>query len=326
MDEASIASACAGATYVVHTASPFFFSSDEDQLVKPAVAGTLAAMKACSQHGVKRCVVTSSVAAVTYPAEEDKPKPGGKWDETFWSNPDRKEGMYAYPKSKVLAEKAAWDYLKKLPQEEKFELATINPGLIIGPNLNSAQFSSGDIVKKIMMGEFPGVPDISMALVDVRDCAEAHLKALKEPKAAGNRFILVEGSHGIGELAEVLHSEYAKLGYPIPTSKLPYILIQIGSLFDAAAAEAKEMWGLRKTFENKETKEVLGIKFTPMKKSALDMAKTLIQTGYIPDYEKDGKPSNPMLKLTLFFGFLICAIFLMNMLLKAQDDPKVQDL
>ena len=178
MDEASIANACAGATYVVHTASPFFFSSDEDKLVKPAVAGTMAVMKACSQHGIKRCVITSSVASVTYPAEEDKPKQGGKWDETYWSNPDRKEGMYAYPKSKTLAEKAAWEYVEKLAEGQKFELATINPVFIMGPSICSGDGTSENWMKNWINGSKDKVPRSNISFVDVRECSIAHLKAI----------------------------------------------------------------------------------------------------------------------------------------------------
>ena len=116
MDEASIINACAGATYVVHTASPFFFSDDPDKLIKPALAGTEAVMKACSQQGVKRCVLTSSGAAVSCVAKADRPKPGEKWTEDYWSNVDREEGINNYFKSKTLAERAAWDYVEKLPE------------------------------------------------------------------------------------------------------------------------------------------------------------------------------------------------------------------
>ena len=318
LNEQSLIKAIEGSKFVVHTASPFPLTTpkDENELIKPAVNGTLAVMRGCQKAKVERLVITSSIAAI---GRKDK----DHFTVADWSDADNDK---AYAKSKHLAEKAAWDFLKKLPEDQKFELATINPGLIIGPNLNSAQFSSGDIVQNIMMGSFPGNPDIALAMVDVRDCAEAHLKALKVPKAAGNRFILVEGTYGWGELAEALHSEYSKFGYPIPTRALPYFLIQIGSFFSDAAKEAKLLWGRKRTFDNKETKEVLGIKFTPMKKSAVDMAKTLIQTGYIPNYEKDGKPANVMLKATIFFGILICTIFLFNGLLKAQDEAKISDL
>ena len=111
LDEASIINACAGATYVIHTASPFHFSQKtKEELIKPAVEGTTAVMKACKQHGVKRVVITSSVAAVASVAPEDAPKDGALFDESYWTNPGRPGGVSAYFESKTLAEKAAWDF------------------------------------------------------------------------------------------------------------------------------------------------------------------------------------------------------------------------
>lgn len=236
---------------MVHTASPFPIASpkDENELIKPAVNGTLAVMKGCRQAKVERLVLTSSIAAIMS-------KKKNHFTTADWSDaPNDKP----YPKSKHLAEKAAWDYLAKLPENEKFELVTINPGLIIGPNLNSAQFSSGDIINKFMLGDFPAIPDMSMALVDVRNCAEAHLQALKVKEAAGKRFMLVENTYKMDEMAAVLHRDYAKFGYPIPTRAMPYFMINIASIFDAEAASVKDFWGMKQTFENKETKDILGI-------------------------------------------------------------------
>ena len=95
-----------------------------------------------------------------------------------------------------------------MPDDEKFELATINPGFVLGPNLNEAQFSSGDVIKKIMMNEFPGLPLVQFGCVDVRDVANAHLQAILRPEAAGKRFLLVEGSYWFHEMGEILAEKY----------------------------------------------------------------------------------------------------------------------
>ena len=97
----------------------------------------------------------------------------------------------AYSKSKTLAEKAAWDFMSNLPEEERIPIVTINPGFILGPNLNAAGFSSGDVVKKILLGKFPGMPKVQFATVDVRDCATAHLNAVLRDEANNQRFVLV---------------------------------------------------------------------------------------------------------------------------------------
>ena len=178
LNEPSIISACAGATYVVHTASPFFFSDDEDKLVKPAVDGTLAVMRACSTHGVKRCVVTSSCASIFAVAAADKPKPGEKFNESYWSNVDREEGINNYFKSKTLAEKAAWDFVEKAAEGQKFELAVINPFFVMGPSVCSGDGFSEGWMKNWLNGSKDKIPRSNFSFVDVRDAALAHLKAI----------------------------------------------------------------------------------------------------------------------------------------------------
>jgi dihydroflavonol-4-reductase len=89
-----------------------------------------------------------------------------------------------------LAEKAAWDFLYSLPEEERFELVIINPVLILGPSLISGDFSSGQIVEKLVTGKYPGMPKIMLPVVDVRECAQAHLNGIKFPEAKNKRFIL----------------------------------------------------------------------------------------------------------------------------------------
>mmetsp|Transcript_15607 Transcript_15607/g.26369 ORF Transcript_15607/g.26369 Transcript_15607/m.26369 type:complete len:158 (+) Transcript_15607:207-680(+) len=155
-------SACEGASYIVHTASPFPLEqpSDENEIIKPAVEGTLAAMEAGRVNKIKRIVITSSTMAIdggighnrVYLTTED------------WT--DLKEAQ-AYPKSKTLAEKAAWEFQAKLPESEKFEVVTINPGFILGKSLVNCPFSSGDVVKRILLRELPMIPNYYFGSVDV---------------------------------------------------------------------------------------------------------------------------------------------------------------
>jgi len=182
----TLEAAIEGCDYVVHTASPFpdTVPKDENVVIKPAVEGTLAVMRAAHKHKVKRVVITSSVAAIlmhTHAGKKDS------YNEADWSE---LEACQPYEKSKTLAEKAAWDFLEALPSDEKFELVTINPSLILGPSLVSSDFTSGVILQKIMGGKFPGMPRIMYPVVDVRDCAKAHLQAIKVEEAKNKRFIL----------------------------------------------------------------------------------------------------------------------------------------
>ena len=146
LNEDSMIAAMEGSDYIVHTASPFPIEApkDENVLIKPAVQGTLAACKAAQINKVKKLVITSSVAAIM----DRKDKKNRNFGPEDWSEIEIQK---PYSKSKTLAEKAAWDFVAALPDDEKFDLVIINPGLILGPNLNKCNFSSGDIMKKILL-------------------------------------------------------------------------------------------------------------------------------------------------------------------------------
>ena len=178
--------ACKGSDLIIHVASPFTFGIPEDQLVGPAVNGTLSAMKAAHANKAK-IVVTSSLAAVTMTSEKE-------WFTTSdWSDPEKQSG---YAKSKTLAEKAAWDYVANLPDNEKFPLVTICPGFIVGPNLNTADFTSGNMISKIIK-EPPTEEGMKFGCVDVRDVALSHLEAGKRDEANGQRFFLCQGRYSV---------------------------------------------------------------------------------------------------------------------------------
>lgn len=167
----SVDEAIKGCDYVVHTASPFplSFPDDENVLIKPAVEGTLAALRAAHKYKVKRVVVTSSIAAIYARKPEDMKD---VLNESDWSDPSAADD---YEKSKTLAEKAAWDYVLNLPESERFELIVINPALIFGPSLITGDFSSATLISDILRCKYPGTPKIMMPIVDVRDVAHAHL-------------------------------------------------------------------------------------------------------------------------------------------------------
>jgi dihydroflavonol-4-reductase len=155
----------------VHCASPFPASipSDEMTIITPAVEGTLTVLRAAQKYGVKRVVITSSIASVSYKKEGNQKD---KYDESDWSDV---EACGAYEKSKMFAEKAALEFVKLLPADQKFELVFINPGLVIGPNIIECDFTSSSLIKRLMSGKLPGVAKIMLPLVDVREVAEAHL-------------------------------------------------------------------------------------------------------------------------------------------------------
>jgi nucleoside-diphosphate-sugar epimerase len=156
---------------------------DENVMIRPAVEGTLAVLRAAHKHKIKRVVVTSSLSSIVM---KNANNVKDIYDENDWSD---LEACSAYDKSKTMAERAAWDYLFSLPEEERFELVCINPVFILGPALVPPE-SSTLAVKHLMEGKFPFLPKVMLVLVDIRECAMAHLKALTVPEAKNKRFIL----------------------------------------------------------------------------------------------------------------------------------------
>ena len=177
---------------MVHIASPISDGYEtEDSLVGPAVSGTMSVVRACASNGVRRCVITSSIASVMNMDPADAP---ATYNESCWSNPDRPGGISWYAKSKTLAEKAAWDFQASLPEADRMEIVTILPGFVMGPPLRKENFASGGWCKRLMTGEMDVIKCDGCGTVDVRDVALAHLNAVKVAEASNKRFILVNYS------------------------------------------------------------------------------------------------------------------------------------
>ena len=213
-----------GSKYVLHVASPFFLGEpeNEDVFIKPAVEGTLRVLKACADADVQKVVLTSSFAAVGY----GHPREKEVYTEEDWSSVDGEISPYA--KSKTLAEKAAWEFVKTLEESKKFELTVINPVAVTGPMLTSDIGSSNDFLLKLISGSMPACPKIHMGYVDVRDVAKAHIFSMTEEKTNGERIIVSENEMFFAEVGKTLNEAGFKKS---PTKEMPNFLVKIMSLF-----------------------------------------------------------------------------------------------
>lgn len=234
-----------GCRYVIHVASPAPIAEpkDHDDLIIPARDGALRALGAASRAGVKRVVMTSSVAAIGYGHD-------GKSDftEADWSNEERHIGAYAA--SKTIAERAAWNFIKALPNDGAMELVTINPSIVLGPLIDPNGCSSTELIRRLLVREVPGCPKIGVSLVDVRDVAAAHITAMTAPKAAGNRYICNTEVRWIAQIAEQLNHDFEPRGYPVSMRLLPNFMVRLVGLFDAAVRRAVPELGQRKNYIN----------------------------------------------------------------------------
>lgn len=266
----------AGATFVLHVASPnpSRMPKDLNELLLPAREGTLRVMRTASNAGVKRVVQTSSLAAVFYGNDE----PNRIFTEEDWSNVDH-PGINAYSKSKVLAERAAWQELAKT--HPHLEWVAILPGLVLGPVFNREGAASVQVIAKMMNGELPGTPRLNFCIVDLRDIADLHLRAMIAPEAAGQRFIGAGPLLSMAKIAEILRSGAGQDARKVPKRGLPDLLVKIVSFFDAEVrGQIHELGRERRASSDKATCE-LGWHMRPAAETILDTAKSLRDVGTI---------------------------------------------
>lgn len=198
--------AVAGCQFVQHLASPLpsVLPKDPEELIAPARDGALRVLRAAHRSGnIKRVVLTSSNAAIAYGWGDQRPK---VLTEEHWSNPDNLADNTAYTRSKTIAEKAAWDYVHG--EGKGLELTTINPVAVLGPAMSKDVSASMEIVMQILSGNLPAIPKIGFQIVDVRDVAEAHVKAMTSDAAVGERFVVAEEFYWFSEIAEILREAY----------------------------------------------------------------------------------------------------------------------
>jgi nucleoside-diphosphate-sugar epimerase len=262
-----------GCTYVLHVASPFPLREpkSEDELIRPAVEGTLRVLRAAAQGGVRRVVQTSSVAAIAYGHAPEK----HRFDENDWSNVESPT-IGAYAKSKTLAERAAWDFIKGQGTASSLELAVINPGYILGPLLDAHSRSSGVLVTQLMLGKIPGVARMHFQSVDVRDVAAAHLAAMTTPEAAGQRFVCVSASFWMKDVALILRKNFAGRGYNVHTLEFPSWLVRLIAIFDKNIRLTVDSLDQELDIQNQRIQRVLGWQPRSLEEMVVSMGESLI--------------------------------------------------
>ncbi len=259
-----------GATYLLHVASPVGDQEpkDEDELIVPARDGCRRAIFAAIRAGVRRTVLTSSIAAVYLGHDRGRPAPFGHQD---WS--DTSADIGAYGRSKTLAEQLAW----KLVEGTDMELVTINPGYVLGPTLIPDSSPSVEIVGKLLRREVPGCPDVRFNLVDVRDVADAHVAAMTAPDAAGKRFLMGSESVPMIEIARVLDRTFSERGFRIPVRSVPKLVVRFVALFDKTVRLVIDDIGRTTRIETEPARNVLGWKPRPMDEMVVDTAHSLVE-------------------------------------------------
>ncbi len=261
--------AAVGCDFVMHVASPFTIANPKtpDEIIIPAVEGTLRVLRAAKHANVTRVVLTSSTLSMMGSMKT------GTFGPESWTDVNTPY-LSTYTKSKTLAEKAAWDFINNHNGESSLELTVIAPGGVFGPplgsNITGQSMSSLD---QMLRGKLPMVPKLSFPMVDVRDVAMLHVKALSITEASGRRFIAASAEpNGFISAAQILKDA----GYKGPSTRVaPNLLLRVLSKFDREAKGMIGLLGMNLSSDNSETRSVFNWTPTPFKKSVLDTAEAI---------------------------------------------------
>jgi nucleoside-diphosphate-sugar epimerase len=281
-NDAGWAEAVAGCAYVLHVASPFppAIPQHEDELIIPAREGALRVLRAARDAGVKRVVLTSSYAAIGY-GQKPKSRPSNEED---WTDPNG-DDVRAYVKSKTLAEKAAWDFIKA--EGGALELSVVNPVGVFGPVLGPDYSTSILLVQRLMDGAMPGLPRLYFGCVDVRDVAGMHITCMTHPGAKGERFLAVAGDFvSIAQIARILKQRLGDAAKRVPTMELPDFLVRIAAMRDPAVQQILPELGKRKNGSNEKARRVLGWQPRSNEECLVATAQSLMDLGLLKDSAK----------------------------------------
>jgi dihydroflavonol-4-reductase len=269
--------AVAGCRYVLHVASPFppHAPKHEDDLIIPAREGALRVLRAARDVGVERVVMTSSFAAIGY-GHKPRTTPFTEADWTDITGP----GVAAYPKSKTVAERAAWDFIAR--EGGKLELSVINPVGIFGPVLSSDYAPSILIVQRLLDGAIPACPRLFFGTVDVRDVADLHLRAMTNPVARGERFLaLGGGSLSLLDVAEILKKRMGAAARRVPTREMPDWIVRLLAHFNSDMKMIAPEVGKQKNISNEKACRTLGWMPRLNEESIVATAESLLSLGLV---------------------------------------------
>lgn len=274
--DAGWAEAMAGCSHVAHVASPFPPNApkNDDELIVPARDGALRALRFATAAGVTRFVMTSSAAAIAYGH--------GRGSRTFteadWTDVTHPDA-YAYVKSKTIAERAARDWVAA--EGGTLEYCTINPTLVLGPIMSGNYSTSVEVIQKMLSGALPGCPDLAFGVVDVRDVADLHVRALTAPDIAGERFIASGPTYKLIEVARILKARLGAKARKVPSRTLPDFLVRISAMFDPLVRQVIGELGKVRTLDASHARTVLGWATRPPEETIADCANDLIARGLV---------------------------------------------
>jgi nucleoside-diphosphate-sugar epimerase len=267
--------AMAGCDYVLHVASPLGgnTSRNPDALIAPARDGTLRVLRAAVKAGVRRVVMTSAAAAARPPHSANRIS-----DETVWADPADRQ-FDAYRRSKILAERAAWDFMAE--HAGRTSLTTILPGAVFGPVLTKANLGSVQIIQRLLEGRPAAIPRLGFWIVDVRDLAELHVRAMTASEAAANRFIAAGDFMWMEDIATTLRLKLGRRAGKVPTRRLPDLVFRLLSLFVPMLRTFVSSLGRKNDLTAAKARRMLGFSPRPAPTTIVDCAESLLKANAV---------------------------------------------
>ncbi len=274
-DDRGWAAAMDGVDRVLHVASPLGLdrSGNPDDLIVPARDGALRVLRAATAAGVGRVVLTSAANAASPASYATE----GVTDETLWTVDD--PALPAYRRSKTLAERAAWDFMAG--HDGPTTLTTVLPGAVFGPILSTANLGSVQIIARMLRGQMRGAPRIGLEVVDVRDIADLHVRAMSSADAAGERFLGTGGFVWMREIAAALRAELGPDAARVPTRELPDLLVRLAARFDPALRSVTMSLGRRNRHSTAKAERLLGWVPRPAAETVVACARSLLEWGVV---------------------------------------------
>ena len=264
--------AVTGCNYVIHVASPMGQGEPKADLLGPAREGTIRILKAARDAGVQRVVLTSSTVAAK-PSSKRGEVASTATDENAWTDPDEK-GLSSYARSKTLAERAAWEFVR---QTGGVELTTILPGMVLGPVMTGKISGSVELISRMLTGKVPALPRVGFSVIDVRNLADLHIRAMRHPKAAGQRFLGVGDFLWMEDMAKPLSDHFGQQASTVPTRRLSDFVLRVAALFQYEARFMVPLLGRRTNFDVSKAANLLDFHPRPATEVVLACARDLIR-------------------------------------------------
>jgi dihydroflavonol-4-reductase len=271
------AEAASGCTYVQHVASPFPIKQPRhrEALVPEARQGALRVLEAARAADVKRIVFTSSMASMIHRANRPKQMTVTEDD---WTDPTLNR-LSPYIVSKTRAERAAWDWARENGWERR--LTVINPGFVLGPTLDGQTCTSLDVIKLFMKAAYPAVPPAVYPVVDVRDLAELHVRAMTAPDAGGRRLIAAADTLSMPQMGAILRNAFPAYARKIPTRTLPAFLVRLLANFDRALKSVVPDIGVVPVADNAFVTGLTDVEFRPAEEAVRAAGQSLIDRSVV---------------------------------------------